>query len=58
MSTRIYDCLKCIGEKIIENKDLLTDLEIHLSVFCAYGGAVLRQHNAWAFIVTSKNDRC
>ncbi|MCR5403870.1 MAG: dihydroxyacetone kinase subunit L [Butyrivibrio sp.] len=27
MSTRIYDCLKCIGEKIIENKDFLTDLD-------------------------------
>ncbi len=27
MSTRIYDCLKAIGEKIIENKDFLTDLD-------------------------------
>lgn len=27
MSTRVYDCLKCIGEKIIENKDFLTDLD-------------------------------
>ena len=27
MSTRIYNCLKCIGEKIIENKDFLTDLD-------------------------------
>ncbi|MCR5671513.1 MAG: dihydroxyacetone kinase subunit L [Butyrivibrio sp.] len=27
MSTRIYDCLKSIGEKIIENKDFLTDLD-------------------------------
>ena len=27
MSTRIYECLKCIGEKIIENKDFLTDLD-------------------------------
>ena len=27
MSTRVYDCLKAIGEKIIENKDFLTDLD-------------------------------
>ncbi len=27
MATRIYDCLKAIGEKIIENKDFLTDLD-------------------------------
>ncbi len=27
MSTRIYDCLKAIAEKIIENKDFLTDLD-------------------------------
>lgn len=27
MSTRVYDCLKLIGEKIIENKDFLTDLD-------------------------------
>ncbi len=27
MATRIYDCLKTIGEKIIENKDFLTDLD-------------------------------
>ena len=27
MSTRIYDCLKAIGDKIIENKDFLTDLD-------------------------------
>lgn len=27
MSTRIYSCLKCIGEKIIENKDFLTELD-------------------------------
>lgn len=27
MSTRIYDCLKSIGEKIIANKDFLTDLD-------------------------------
>ncbi|SDB41160.1 dihydroxyacetone kinase, C-terminal domain [Pseudobutyrivibrio sp. YE44] len=27
MSTRIYDCLKAIGERIIENKDFLTDLD-------------------------------
>lgn len=27
MATRIYDCLKCIGEKIIENKDFLTELD-------------------------------
>ena len=25
MSTRVYDCLKAIGDKIIENKDFLTD---------------------------------
>ncbi len=27
MSTKVYDCLKQIGEKIIENKDFLTDLD-------------------------------
>ena len=27
MSTRVYDCLKCIGENIIENKDFLTVLD-------------------------------
>ena len=27
MSTRVYDCLKAIGEKIIDNKDFLTDLD-------------------------------
>ncbi len=27
MSTRVYDCLKAIGDKIIENKDFLTDLD-------------------------------
>lgn len=27
MSTKIYDCLKAIGDKIIENKDFLTDLD-------------------------------
>ena len=27
MASRVYDCLKCIGEKIIENKDFLTDLD-------------------------------
>ncbi len=27
MSTRVYECLKKIGEKIIENKDFLTDLD-------------------------------
>ncbi len=27
MSTKIYDCLKTISEKIIENKDFLTDLD-------------------------------
>lgn len=27
MSTRVYDCLKQISEKIIENKDFLTDLD-------------------------------
>lgn len=27
MSTRVYDCLKAIAEKIIENKDFLTDLD-------------------------------
>ncbi len=27
MSTKVYDCLKAIGEKIIENKDFLTDLD-------------------------------
>ncbi len=27
MSTRIYDCLKAISEKIIDNKDFLTDLD-------------------------------
>ena len=27
MSTRVYDCLKLIGEKIIQNKDFLTDLD-------------------------------
>ena len=27
MSTRVYDCLKAIGEKIIENKDFLTELD-------------------------------
>lgn len=27
MSTRVYDCLTCIGQKIIENKDFLTDLD-------------------------------
>ncbi|RKM57464.1 dihydroxyacetone kinase subunit L [Butyrivibrio sp. CB08] len=27
MSTRVYDCLKAIGEKIIENRDFLTDLD-------------------------------
>ena len=27
MSTRIYDCLKAIGDKIVENKDFLTDLD-------------------------------
>ena len=27
MSTRVYDCLKLIAEKIIENKDFLTDLD-------------------------------
>ena len=27
MATRVYECLKSIGEKIIENKDFLTDLD-------------------------------
>ena len=27
MATRVYDCLKKIGEKIIENKDFLTELD-------------------------------
>lgn len=27
MSSKVYDCLKQIGEKIIENKDFLTDLD-------------------------------
>ena len=27
MSTRVYECLKAIGERIIENKDFLTDLD-------------------------------
>ncbi|MBQ1491884.1 MAG: dihydroxyacetone kinase subunit L, partial [Blautia sp.] len=27
MSTRVYDCLKRIGERIIENKDFLTELD-------------------------------
>ena len=27
MSARVYDCLKAIGEKIIANKDFLTDLD-------------------------------
>lgn len=27
MSTRVYDCLKLIGEKIIQEKDFLTDLD-------------------------------
>lgn len=27
MSTKVYECLKQIGEKIIENKDFLTDLD-------------------------------
>jgi dihydroxyacetone kinase-like protein len=27
MSTKVYDCLKLIAEKIIENKDFLTDLD-------------------------------
>lgn len=27
MSTRVYDCLKAIGDKIIENKDFLTELD-------------------------------
>lgn len=27
MATRIYECLRKIGEKIIENKDFLTDLD-------------------------------
>ena len=27
MSTRVYDCLRLIGEKITENKDFLTDLD-------------------------------
>ncbi|MDO4538164.1 MAG: dihydroxyacetone kinase subunit DhaL [Coriobacteriales bacterium] len=27
MATRVYDCIKRIGDKIIENKDFLTDLD-------------------------------
>ncbi|MCR4744290.1 MAG: dihydroxyacetone kinase subunit L [Lachnospiraceae bacterium] len=27
MATRVYDCLKCIGERIIDNKDFLTELD-------------------------------
>ena len=27
MATRVYVCLKKIGEKIIENKDFLTELD-------------------------------
>lgn len=27
MATRVYECLKSVGEKIIENKDFLTDLD-------------------------------
>ena len=27
MSARVYECLRCIGEKIIENRDYLTNLD-------------------------------
>ena len=27
MATRVYECLKEIGDKIIANKDFLTDLD-------------------------------
>ena len=27
MSTGVYDCLKLIGERIIDNKEYLTDLD-------------------------------
>ncbi|MBR2571815.1 MAG: dihydroxyacetone kinase subunit L [Clostridia bacterium] len=27
MCARVYDCLKCIGERIIENREFLTDLD-------------------------------
>ncbi len=27
MSTRVYECLKCIADKIVANKDFLTDLD-------------------------------
>lgn len=30
MATKIYDCIKRIGDNIVENKDFLTDLDREL----------------------------